>query len=194
MLLPGYYQSDPNNSNSWRIVEKQVPRLGKKREEKIAEYDKKYGKNNWRFAWQLGGKSINFLEACEEYEKSYLKHFQRNRQDLEYLSRNALEVYDTNLSNIESGLDYAHQEDTATHIQDIAIRRIMSQKNLTFNGDKYIQIRKRSQDPVGRSLSPLNVAFHKPRLVKNLSKASATVEDFWQNNRVIQYLDRVIKS
>lgn len=196
MQIPSqlYFSLDNKKFNSQpKVSDEKVPRLGDHRNEFISKQDEKYGEGNWRFAWKYGAQYLNFLEACQVYEDAFEVHFNQNPEKLQYLSANAKEIYDTNHSNINSGTDYSHQEDSSTHLQDISIRRIMSKLNMPFNGDRLIQIRSSSQDPIGRTLTPLRVPFHKPGEVIT-NKETPTIEDFWQCNRVVQYLDKAIKS
>lgn len=190
------------NSNDYRfskektsISDTKVPRLGSKREEILKKLDTKYGTNSWRFAWSFGDdKFINFEEACEKYEDSYERFLKRNRHIATYLSKNARDVYDTNPSNVSSRFEYTHQEDDATHIQDIAVRKVMAKLKIPFKGSKLIQVRGTSEDKFGRLLSPMNVPFSQPQKVINSKKDKPSVEDFWQKNRVIQFLDKAIKT
>lgn len=73
----------------------------------------------------------------------------------------ATDVYDHDLSNCASGLDYTRQEGAATHLQDIAIRRVALRRGWRFTGDELVQIRSHSSY-WGNLLSPGRVPFHLP--------------------------------
>ena len=188
-----YFSLDNYRFNTEGRVSKEIiPRLSKHKHTFVTLQDEKYGSGNWRFAWKYGAQYLNFLEACQVYEAGFEKHFEQNPDKLKYLSDNASNVYDTNMSNIQSGKDYTHQEDSSTHLQDISIRRIMAKLNMPFNGNKPIQIRSTSEDAIGKTLTPLKVPFHEPEKVLT-DKEIPTIEDFWQCNRVIQFIDQAIK-
>lgn len=187
-----FFSTDDDRFKQAKIADEKIPRLSEHRHEIVQKYNNQYGENNWRFAWRYGHNYLNFLEACAKYEEAFAQHFNEHPEKLGYLSKNASDLYDTNPSNIKSGTEYTRQEDSSTHLQDIAIRRIMAKLNIPFNGTKLIQIRSTSEDPVGATLTPLKVPFHEPAMVLT-DKENPTIEDFWQCNRVIQFLDSAIK-
>jgi len=193
-IPPFYFVTKQPESTNWKVAEMPTKRLGDKRDEVITQIDDEYGEGNWRFAWKHGANYLNFLEACAVYEKGYEEHFKEHPEKLDYLSKNASELYDTQESNVQSGGDYLKQEDSSTHLQDIAIRRIMAQQGIPFKGDHLIQIRgeKKNPDDVGRLLTPFKVPFHEPDEVLT-DKTKPTIEDFWQCNRVIQFCDDLCK-
>jgi len=163
--------------------------FGSKRDEKIEGFNAEYGAGNWRIAWEFNGKTIDFPLACQVYEMGYY-HDSFNREKLWWdLSQAASEVYDHTPSNIDSGLDYMIQEGEATHLQDIAIRRVMWLRGWKFEGSEPVQIRSHS-DPWGAALSPGRVPFHMYRMIKSPRIGGwwdkDSVEDFYQSNKVLQ--------
>ncbi len=192
--LGSRHRSNPNKTIHWRNLDKSPGRLGVRREKKIAKLNKELGNSTWRFAWDNGkGEYLGFDGATKHFEKSFEKYLNRHPDMIQYLSDNASEVYDIEPSDVESGKNYYIQSPRATHIQDIAIRRIMSQQNLPFNGNRLIQIRgvKENPDDVGRALSPFNVPFYLPNIVRS-DKSEPSTEDFWQKNRIIQVSDDLL--
>ena len=183
----------------WRVVDKNVPQLGKDRNRVVRDLNKKFGFLTWRFAWEVGnGKYVPFKEAVKIYEEGYEKHLKANPNKAEYLSVNAKDVFDNDQSNIISGKNYYIQGRKLTHLQDISIRRVMAKLGYTFKGDKHIRVRKsRNSDPVGKSLSPKFIPFHKPEIVQGFTPTDRqplpTIEDFWQLNRVIQFSDSLFR-
>jgi hypothetical protein len=201
-ILPNRY-IEPNfrlnapEGTQWKTLDTIVPRLGAKRPEVVEQLNKEHGELNWRFAWQIDeGKFVGFKDAVQLYESSYLEHLRMSPEKAEYLSKNASDVFDTTPNNSVSGDNYYLQATPAAHIQDIAIRRAMAKLGMEFKGNAPIKVRSRyNKDSVGISLSPKKVDFYKPEIVKAKRKANApaTVEDFWQYNRVIQFCDDLAK-
>jgi len=172
----------------WEIVER-PGFFGKKRDEIFRQYDEKFGKDNWRIAWQWNREIIPFIAACRVYEEGYyFDSFKRENLWIE-LAAAARDVYDHQESDVESGLDYLVQKGIATHLQDIAIRNVMSRREFKFKGDRLIQIRSHSEY-WGQNLSPGKVPCHMSELivVPHLKGwwDNNSVEDFYQSNKVLQ--------
>src|SRR3989344_7468943 len=126
--------------NMWITVER-PGYLGKHRDGKHKEWDGKYGKGDWRLVWQWGEQTLDFLGACMIYEDAYFIFLKSRPEILGRLVGEASEVYDDELSNVESGLNYLTQETQRTHIQDIAIRRCVVRFGVWFHGGELIRIR-----------------------------------------------------
>ena len=177
--------------NAWVVVKKGIGQFGKKRNEIYRALDKEYGYLTWHLAWQIGEeKYLPFNEAIKYYEKAYEEFLKNNPQIVEYLIKNAKDVYDNSETNVSSGTDYAKQETKSHHYQDIAIRCVLTKLGKNFQGDKLIQIRSKSHDEVGKMLSPGRVPFHRPELITNSLQSwwkEKSIEDFWQSNKVIQF-------
>jgi len=162
--------------------------FGDKKDQIIDGYNQKYGKENWQLAWKFGQERISFLLACQIYEDAYFAD-SLNREDLwKKLTHDAKNIYDHKESNIFSGFDYSIQESPASHLQDIAIRRVVLRRSWQFEGDKLIQIRSH-KEYWGRNLSPGKVQFHLPALIEkpNLEGwwEKNSVEDFYQSNKYL---------
>lgn len=172
----------------WKTIER-PGHFGKNRDEFYATFDKKYGKDKWRIAWQWGNQVVPYLTACQIYEDGYYADSLGREKLWKELTRIARDVFDHQESNVKSGLDYLIQEGTATHLQDIAIRRVLLRRGWEFKGDELVQIRSH-KDFWGKNLSPGKVPFHLPELIVKPQLASwwniNSVEDFYQSNKVLQ--------
>lgn len=124
----------------WKTVGR-ILYLGKYRDGVFREWNKEHGKGNWRIVWKVNKTLVDFLGVCALYEDAYFKFLQNNPKILKQLISEASNVYDDELSNIESGFDYTKQETKRTHIQDIAIRRSLIRLGLWFKGKELIRIR-----------------------------------------------------
>ena len=170
------------------------------KKEILDEFDKQHGPRNWRVAWKLGDKFITQAEAFQVYEDAYYEYLKKHPEIVEYLVNNASDVYDNALSNVESGFDYNIQESESTHLQDIALRRIIILRlGKKFRGNKLIQIRSTSEDEIGRMLSPGKgeVYLHVPELIESTTSKhwwkDGTVEDWFQQNLWIQVTKTSLK-
>ena len=172
----------------WKTI-KRPGAFGKERDQIYKEFNKKYGKGNWRIVWQWGRGVIPWLMACQIYEDAYwLDSFKREKLWKKLISW-AKNVYDYAKSNVKSGFDYSVQECPATHLQDISIRRVVLKRGWKFRGEKLIQIR--SADVYwGDKLGPGRVPFHLPKLIKRPHLKgwwdANSVEDFYQSNKLLQ--------
>lgn len=177
----------------WKAVER-PGYFGRRRDEKIAAFDAKFGKGNWKLVWLWGDldayQYFEFFEACRSfYEESYLKYLKDRPDDINFICTFG-QCYDNAVSNTQSGLDYMVQEAYSTHIQDIAIRNVLRRLGRWFEGptDKLLQIR--SKDSEGFRFGPGNVPFYAPSKIGNGQGSlcptwanEGSVEDFWQSNK-----------
>jgi len=172
----------------WKTVER-PGYFGERKHELLKSYDEKYGRGKWRIAWKWKDEFIDFEKACLLYEEAYFADsFKRESLWQELISK-ASDVYDNDISNVHSRFDYTKQETTATHIQDIAIRRVVKRRGWDFRGEELIQIRSDNKY-WGDKLNPSGVGFHLPDLIEEPHIEGwwkkDSVEDFYQSNKVLQ--------
>ncbi len=172
----------------WTTIERPGT-FGKNRDTLYRQYDERFGKDNWRVIWQWNGEFLPHITACQLYEDGYYADSFRRESLWKELASVARNVYDIQESDVESGLDYLLQSGNATHLQDIAIRRVMLRRGYKFEGDQLVQIRS-NKSYWGQVLSPGRVQFHLPDLILVPHLESwwdpNSVEDFWQSNKVLQ--------
>lgn len=160
--------------------------FGKKRDQKHAEYDKKYS-DNWKLAHEVNGRILEFDEAILLYDDAYYHHLRSSKETLDWIVRAASEVYDNAPSNVKSGVDYNKQENGSNHYQDISVRRALIRLGTWFKGNHLVQIR--GPESEGYRLQPGQVPFHIPELIRQPRKEgwwkAGTIEDFWQANKVL---------
>jgi len=186
-------ESCPKLSSSIVLEKTRIGQFGKNRNAAFADYDDSYGKGNWFIAWKYGEHYLNFLSACILYEQSYYQD-SLNRSNLwKDLAKNASEVYDLDESDINSKMNYLNQNNSATHIQDIAVRNVLTIKDEIFKGNHHVQIRGKSESELGRMLSPSQVPFFNPKLIENpklegwwtTKGIKDSVEEWYQTNKVL---------
>ncbi len=165
--------------------------FGARRDAVHADLDARHGPENWRLAWIVDGEPFSREQMTMLYEDSYFAFLSRETDILEQLLREACDVYDDQPSNVHSGLDYAIQETDRTHVQDIAIRRVVARLGRVFSGDQLIRIRdKDGNHPLSMTLSPGHVPFHRRDLLMTPEITGwwqpQSVESFYQSNKVLQ--------
>lgn len=176
--------------DEWITVER-PGYLGARREAEYKEWDTTYGKGNWRLAWKAGESTVQFLGACALYEDAYFAFLCNNPLILHQLIHEASDVYDDELSNVRSGLDYTKQETPRTHLQDIAIRRCLVRMGAWFRGPQLLRIRStEGTHALSLILSPGRVPFHRPDLVEQPELQGwwdpESTESFYQSNKILQ--------
>jgi hypothetical protein len=106
----------------------------------------------------------------------------------------ASNIYDTDLSNINSYLNYKKQETPDNHIHDIAIRRSLIRLGKWFKGKELIRVRWKVIE--NRDYDPGAILFHRPELISKeeikdyndwkIWGLPNTIEDWYQRNKVLQ--------
>jgi len=171
----------------WRTLER-PGYFGKKRDELHSSWDQQYGPGNWRIAYVWGQQVITREIALRIYEDAYFLFFQANPDKLAWITSEALNVYDTDPSNVQAGLSYDHQETPNNHVHDVSIRRAILRLGETFRGNRLIRVR--WKDSEGYEINPGVVPFHLPGRIA-VPKVEGwwfpdSIEDFYQSNKVLQ--------
>jgi len=106
------------------------------------------------------------------------------------LINNFSEVYDNNVSNVNSGFDYSIQEFEGNHFQDIALRRCLIRNGTWFKGNQPLEVR--LSEP-GIKFNPGEVLFHKPELIPQPEVIgwwkSGSIESWYQSARYLEAKD-----
>ncbi|MBC8495239.1 hypothetical protein H8D36_03740 [archaeon] len=173
---------------SWETINR-PGQTGSNKQVLFAQYDAKFGNNNWRLAWTWGNQFLDFLGVCQIYEDGYYHDSFEREAVWQELLMTASEVWDIQENDVQSGLDYTIQTGPANHLQDIAVRNVIQRRGWEFQGDELIRIRKH-EDYWGALMSPGLIPFHQPDLiVQPLLEGwwkPHTIEDFYQSNKVLQ--------
>lgn len=210
-MVNEYTPRSQEEINELDIIVDRLSYLGKERDEKIQQFNFCFG-NNWMIGWVVGENLhwdphqqrpvltgsyvvLDYVRACKLYEDSYFEHFKQHPEELEWLVQNASDVYDNAKSNIRSDLDYLKQEESSTHIQDIAVRNVIARFGKRFEGKELVQIR---TDGAGEKWNPANLYFHKPGWIVQPANAQnvwwcrdrykakeKSIECFWQSNKFL---------
>lgn len=164
--------------------------FGKRRDKKIAAYNDLYGEGGWTIVWTTPWGFMEFNAACRYlYERSYFEYLRNRPEDLTFITSH-LEVFDNDISNIDSKCDYMIQEAKSTHIQDIAIRNVLQLLGLEFDktANEFLEVR--GSESRGFAFNPGNVPFFDKKWIIGPSLCpkwaqEGSVEDFWQSNKWI---------
>ena len=177
--------------------------FGNQKDERYNAFDGKYGKDDWLLAHSLDNVVIQKNDSFNVYEESYYHFFKENPAVRSRLIALAGDVYDFNVSNVGSGLDYTIQECDSVHLQDIAVRRALTRLKLEDGGTKYelndlptipifeggelVQIR--GPETKGGHLSPGEIPFHRPEIIRENGVSGwwkkGSVEDWYQKSKVL---------
>lgn len=176
------------NEQDWLIILGELGFFGRGKQEVFERLDERFGADNWLLRWYVDGRIEDKAGAIQQYEDAYFHFLQGNLNVLEWLVKTASDVYDNAESNVQSGLDYKVQESNATHLQDIAVRRVLQRLGRQFEGDHLVQIR--GHETEGFALNPGQVPFHKPELIlpRNMKRAwwnPDSVEAMYQHNKAL---------
>lgn len=178
------------NQDNWQFVER-PGYFGRRRDQRHAEFNAKYGVGNWRLVHRVGDAAYDFDEACRGfYEESYYQWLTDRPDEVDFICSFG-ECIDNAPSNILAGTDYTHQEAYSNHIQDIAVRNVLKRLDRWFEGDADRVLVIRSQDSNGYRFGPGNIPFHAPDLIWQPELCprwanSRSVEAFWQSNKWLQ--------
>jgi hypothetical protein len=169
------------NRKTWKqLNNNSTGYVGRHRNQEWRKRDRKYGRGQWRMAWLVNRKLLEYTEACRLYEDAYFAYFKQRPELLRQLLAEASDVYDDSPSNVRSKMDYNKRGKVRTHIQDIAIRRCVKRFRKKFTGKKLIRIRDRmGPHPLSLALSPGQVPFHIPRLISTPDNLKAITKNAW---------------
>jgi inosine/xanthosine triphosphate pyrophosphatase family protein len=161
--------------------------IGSRKPEVLRNYDAVYGQGNWRLAHAINGRSIPSHAALQLYENAYFEYFRQHPDELEYIASNFSEVYDNNISNIQSGLDYSIQEFGGNHYQDIAIRNCLVRNGMWFSGKHPLEVRMKGE---GKRWGPGVIPFHLPQYIVKPEIpgwwGSGSLESWYQSNKFLE--------
>lgn len=173
-------------ADNWEIKERKGY-AGWKKDKMRLELEKKYP--SFQIAHRWDSEMLTRDGALQKYEDAYYQFLKKNPELLEWLVSTAAEVYDFEIENIQSGLDYhAQEKGKATHLQDIAIRRSLIRLGTWFRGNQLIQVR--GLNSRGYVLNPGRVPFHEPEKICQPEWEAdwclkGSIESFWQSNKVV---------
>jgi len=160
----------------WIVVEKKIGRAGSLKQQlsRQQQWDKKYGRDNWRVGYIVEGNFITSDEAFDLiYYPSYEQHFQCHPKDLE------------ELINTAKILRNPHAEATGgVDLQVPAILRYLREHQLQLKGKEVVDIGtwgNLSSHKLSVRLSPLQI--------KVIGNTKMTLEKYWQEKKVLVMWD-----
>lgn len=176
----------PPHTQEWAVIINEGHCQGN-RTTKMRQLTQRFGEGSWQSAHMVNGEIIPERCALVLYEEAYYHYFRNHPDVLEWLVKTASEVYDLDTSDVNSALDYAHQQHASPHYQDIAIRRVVNRLGKEFRGKRLIRVRSTSEDAA--HLSPGRVPFHAPTIILDIPRGGwwnpGSIEEFYQRNAVL---------
>jgi len=193
LILPPvktYRQGEQLNEDvifNWLIITGLIRPSGREPDKKRDRLNKYFGKGNWKQGWKLENRILDRPVALALYEEAYYEYFCEFPSIVNWLCKTASDVYDNDVSNVKSGFDYSIQENSAAHLQDISVRRVIARLGRKLDGDHLVEIHDEGTE--GFHINPGQVPFHKPDEIMSYPVRDwwepLSIEAFWQHNKVI---------
>jgi hypothetical protein len=165
----------------------------------VKRWNRRYNRDGWRLRWRVGDVLYSQAAVSSLYEDAYYHLLAADGGSLaQQVVQTARDVYDHAEDDVVSDLDYGIQQAVSTHLQDIAVRRVLVRLGLWFRGKHLLRLRKPDDDPTGDSLGALldsgRVPFHCPDLVTRPLLEGwwnpLSVECCYQFNKILQHRER----
>jgi hypothetical protein len=176
--------------------------FGKNRDLQIEKWNRQYGEENWRLAWELkDGQVLNFERFFwQVYVASYTQYFLHHPDELSFITENYSYTYDKDLVSRADAFDpytlYGKpgESNQFHHVAlNIALEWFLE---TPFKGSKPLQVRQgkpgttESSWPKGWRWSPGLIPAVRADLIPSLSMTGwwqeGTMEHFYQSAKVLQ--------
>ncbi len=184
--------------------------FGKGREEQEKLCNEKYGKDNWRLAWQTPqGTVLTYDGVIQEYIEGYTEYFRQHLDEAKYLTDNYSFAYDKEIITKEEAFDpYALYQKPGKANQfhhvalNIALEKVL---DMPFTGKEAIKVRAGKPNtpieewPVGWKWHPGRIPCIHPEEIYNGEFPNqwwekGSIEDFYQSNKVLQIKSETTQS
>ncbi|OGM11412.1 hypothetical protein A2Z22_00845 [Candidatus Woesebacteria bacterium RBG_16_34_12] len=187
--------------SSWQTLE-HPGYSGKKKDEQIKEWDRKYGEGNWRIAWELrNGEVLDFNGVFwKVYVLGYIMYFIKNPDEARLLTENYSYAYDKDMISPKEAFDpqsLYNKQGRANQFHHVALNIALEwYLGMPFRGDRPIQVREGKpgapfdQWPEGFRWSPGRIPTVVPNLIPDVNVEgwweSCSIEDLYQKSKVLQ--------
>ncbi len=176
--------------------------LGKNKDPKFQQWNKEFGAENWRIAWELRNKSVLDYSGVfwRIYVPGYANYFLQHPKEALFVAANASYTYDKDLISREQAFDeYALVEKPgiANQFHHVALN-IALEFNLgeKFAGEHPLQVREGKPGtnpdfwPAGWRWSPGRIPTVRQDLIPNIPLQGwwkeGSIEDLYQKSKVLQ--------
>lgn len=190
-----------NPHKIWVTVEK-PGYLGKRKDEREAEWNQQYGEGKWRYAWELAdGKTLDFEEVFwQVYVAGYAAYFAHHPNEAIFLTDQYAYAYDKEMVTREQAFDPFYLYNQPGHpnqFHNVALNIAMEWfLGLPFSGEHPVQVREGKpgtpvdQQPEGYLWSPGRIPAVRLDLIPPRHTAgwwnTNSIESFYQNAKVVQ--------
>lgn len=153
----------------------QVGNHKENRDKFISSVNKQVGKGNWYWCFKAGKRLYSWQWGMQLYEDAYYKFISSDISLVKELVSYS-NVFEINRHDVDSKADYKHQQHSADHVQDIAIRRCLIRLGVWFKGREILDLN-------SSKFNHSKITFHLPHLIND--KKSKTIQSWLDNNRMI---------
>lgn len=189
-----------NYKGIWQTVER-PGYLGKKKDEKYALWDQKYGVGNWRMVNEAVGSEIYSYEDIiyKIYVPGYEEYFKQNPDEAKIITDNFSYGYDKDLCTEEQAYDiyaFYNKPGVANQFHSVAFNIALRNLGYTFKGNEPIQVREakpgthQDQQPIGYKWSPGKIPCTNSEKIPNPHIEGwwnpNSIEDFYQSTKTLQ--------
>jgi hypothetical protein len=191
---------ETEGKQAWITVSK-PSYLGKNKDDQFAVWDKEYGLEKWRLAWQLSnGEVLCFEEIFQLYVESYTLYFLNHHDEAFYLTENFSYAYDKDLISKEDAFNpycLYNKPGRPNQFHNVALNIALEiELGLCFKGLEPIQVREGKPNtdvaswPLGWRWSPGQIPAIHPELIPPTDKSSwwrsGSIEELYQSAKVLQ--------
>lgn len=185
----------------WQTIEL-ISYLGKERDSKAAEWDQKYGTENWRLIHQASnGETLTYADIFwKVYVAGYSNFFLHNLNEAQWISSNFSYTYDKDLISFKSAFDpYALYQvpNTPNQFHHTALNiALVYFTGFPFKGENPLQVREGkpgtpiSTWPAGWRFSPGKIKAVRADLIPQTDNLGwwqkGSIEDFYQSSKILQ--------
>jgi hypothetical protein len=174
---------------------------GKNKDEQLAAWDKEYGKDRWRLAWQLTTREVlSFDEIFQQYVDSYTAHFMKHSDEAQYLTANYSYAYDKDQITKPQAFDpyfLYNKPGRPNQFHNVSLNIALEYKlGKIFCGLQPIQVREGkpgtdpSTWPAGWRWSPGRIPATHPELIPDVVQSAwwqtGSIEHLYQAAKVLQ--------
>lgn len=176
--------------------------FGKSREEQEKAWDEKYGKGNWRLAWETPQKeALTFDGIIQEYVEGYTEYFRQHPDEAKWITENYAYAYDKEIITKEEAFDpYAlyQKQGKANQFHHVALNIALEKVlDTPFKGEEPIKVRAGKpntpveQWPAGWKWHPGLIPCVHPEMIQDVTFDNqwwkkGSIEDLYQSDKVLQ--------
>lgn len=186
---------------NWTTIDKPCY-FGKSREEQEKVWDEKYGKGNWRLAWETPQDTVlTFDGIIQEYIEGYVEYFRQHPNEAKLITDNYSYAYDKEIVTKKEAFNphALYQKPGKANQFHHAALNITLEKvlEIPFKGKEPIKVRAGKPGtpveewPSGWKWHPGRIPCVHPEMINNMTCPNqwwekGSIEDLYQSDKVLQ--------